>query len=322
MNALARACPWLGRRPRVELPVVLDGQRIFIVPTRSGFLFALLLVALLIGSLNYTNNLGLFLTFLLASMGFVSMFHACANLRGLQITRIDVDEVFAPDPLVLHVHCRTLSRRAHNICIMLNKETCFSSGVNIDPGTTRAVRVVGKATVRGVRPLPPLVIQTTYPLGLFRAWSPVAVQQTCAVFPEPSGDVSLVAQKRSGNASQDQAQGKQPGSDDFQGLRPYVPGDPLQRVAWKASSRGTGLVTKEFVTGSRRHVGLCWDDVAGPDEERLSQLCAMVLAADKRGVPYWLELPGYVSEVDQGPVHRQRCLMRLAAYAGNTGDMG
>ncbi|GAU08202.1 DUF58 domain-containing protein [Desulfoplanes formicivorans] len=313
---------WLDRRPRVELPVVLDGRHIFILPTKCGLLFALLLIALLVGSLNYTNNLGLFLTFLLASMGFVSIFHAHAQLRGLHITRVEADEVFAPAPLILHVHCRSRFRQVHDIRITLAGEPLFPRSVDLHPGKTRVVKVVGKGRPRGIHPLPPMVISTTYPLGLFRAWSTVAVRKTCAVFPEPSGPVTLVSQKTSGHVGRDQGMGRQPGSDDFQGLRPYVPGDPLQRVAWKASSRGTGLLTKEFVTGSRRHVGLCWDDVAGSDEERLAKLCAMVLAADKQGVPYWLELPGHVSDVDQGPDHRHECLMRLASYGMDAGGEG
>jgi uncharacterized protein (DUF58 family) len=140
-----------------------------------------------------------------------------------------------------------------------------------------------------------------------------------AVFPRPADAVSLVCPEKSGDSSRDEGRGRQPGSDDFRGLRGYVPGDPMLRIAWKSSSRGRGLVTKEFVTGTRRHVGIRWDDVTGSDEERLSRLCAMVLAAEKRGVPYWLELPGYVSPVDQGPSHRHRCLMRLAAYEVHAG---
>ena len=30
------------------------------------------------------------------------------------------------------------------------------------------------------------------------------------------------------------------------GLRDYVPGDPIQRVAWKSVARGAGWYTKEF----------------------------------------------------------------------------
>ncbi|WP_462324882.1 DUF58 domain-containing protein [Desulfoplanes sp.] len=313
---------FFAKRARAELPVVLDRKRIFILPTKFGLLFALLLLALLIGSINYTNNLGFFLTFLLASTGFVSIFHTYVNLRGLEVSRIETGETFAGDRCLVNVHCRTTSRPFRDIRISLAGATPAASGVNLEPGTGRSVRASGKKTQRGVRPLPGIVIHTTYPLGLFRAWSNVSVAGTFAVFPHPSEAVSLVSRDIPGDSSRDDGSGRRPGSDDFGGLREYVPGDPMQRVAWKSSSKGTGLLTKEFVTGTRRHVGIRWDDVQGSDEERLSQLCAMILAAEKRGAPYWLELPGHVSDVARGVEHRHRCLMRLAAYGTGAGTEG
>ena len=313
---------FFAKRARAELPVVLDRKRIFILPTKFGFLFALLLLALLIGSINYTNNLGFFLTFLLASTGFVSIFHTYVNLRGLTITRIETGETFAGASLVLTVHCGSTSRPFRDVRVALSGEAGPSRGVNLEPGMNRAVRAIGGTTRRGIRSLPVIVVHTTYPLGLFRAWSNVSVAGTYAVFPEPSEAVSLVSLETPGDSSRDDGSGKRPGSDDFGGLREYVPGDPMQRIAWKSSSKGTGLLTKEFVTGTRRHVGIRWDDVHGADEERLSQLCAMILAADTRGAPYWLELPGHVSEVARGAEHRHRCLMRLAEYGRGAGTGG
>jgi uncharacterized protein (DUF58 family) len=313
---------FFAKRARAELPVVLDRKRIFILPTRFGFLFALLLLALLIGSINYTNNLGFFLTFLLAGMGFVSIFHTYMNLRGLTITRITTRETFAGNPLVMNVQCRSTSRPLSDIRISLAGEAFAISGVPVEPGTDKTLRVDGAAMQRGIWSLPGIVIHTSYPLGLFRAWSNVSVKGTFAVFPEPSDPVSLVSRETPGDSSRDDGPGKRIGSDDFAGLREYVPGDPMQRIAWKSSSRGGGLLTKEFVTGTRRHVGIRWDDVRGSEEERLSGLCAMVLAADKRGVPYWLELPGHVSDVARGAEHRYRCLMRLAGYGRGTGGGG
>ena len=214
---------FFAKRARAELPVVLDRKRIFILPTKFGFLFALLLLALLIGSINYTNNLGFFLTFLLASTGFVSIFHTYVNLRGLAITRIETGEIFAGDPLVLTVHCGSTSRPFRDVRVALSGETGPSRGVNLEPGMHRAVRAIGGTTRRGIRSLPVIVVHTTYPLGLFRAWSNVSVAGTYAVFPEPSEAVSLVSLETPGDSSQDDGSGKRPGSDDFGGLRPKAP---------------------------------------------------------------------------------------------------
>ncbi|MGD8886577.1 MAG: DUF58 domain-containing protein, partial [Gammaproteobacteria bacterium] len=56
-------------------PVDLTQRRIFILPTRQGILFAIVLVIMLIGSINYNNSLGYLLTFLLASVAVVSILY-------------------------------------------------------------------------------------------------------------------------------------------------------------------------------------------------------------------------------------------------------
>jgi uncharacterized protein (DUF58 family) len=106
-----------------------------------------------------------------------------------------------------------------------------------------------------------------------------------------------------------------PGVDDFHSLRPYRPGDPMQRIAWKASSRGQGLMTKEFEGRFGSTALLDWD-LAGPGgvEDRLSRLCAMVLAAHARRMTYGLRLPGVELPPDAGQPHKAACLKALALY--------
>ena len=65
--------------------ITLNQRRVYIVPTRSGFVFALILLAMLFGAINYQNSLAFALTFLLAGLAIVSMVHAVRNLYRLRI---------------------------------------------------------------------------------------------------------------------------------------------------------------------------------------------------------------------------------------------
>ena len=65
---------FVGEGP-FNAPVDLTQRRIFILPTRQGFLFAIVLGIMLIGSINYNNSLGYLLTFLLASVSVVSILY-------------------------------------------------------------------------------------------------------------------------------------------------------------------------------------------------------------------------------------------------------
>ncbi len=68
---------WIRRRQGPDPAAVnLHRGRIYILPTGLGVAFGVMLFAMLLGSLNYANNLGLALTFLLAALALVAM-HAC-----------------------------------------------------------------------------------------------------------------------------------------------------------------------------------------------------------------------------------------------------
>ena len=75
--------------------MTLRSGRIYILPTSLGSAFGLMLFAMLLGSLNYGNNLGLALTFFLSALGVVAM-HAChRNLEALVARAMDADPPFA-----------------------------------------------------------------------------------------------------------------------------------------------------------------------------------------------------------------------------------
>jgi hypothetical protein len=80
-NALTRRIRawWQSRLPATD-SWTLTQRNIYIVPTRAGFMFLLVLVVMLLASINYQLSLGYVLTFLLAGAGFVSM-HLTHNTR-------------------------------------------------------------------------------------------------------------------------------------------------------------------------------------------------------------------------------------------------
>ena len=56
-------------------PVTLNRARIFILPTRQGLAYALVLFAILAGAVNYENSLAYALVFTLVGLGVVSIIH-------------------------------------------------------------------------------------------------------------------------------------------------------------------------------------------------------------------------------------------------------
>jgi uncharacterized protein (DUF58 family) len=297
--------------PPVSLPRTLRRKGVYILPTRYGLLFILILAGMLLGSVNHNNNLGFMLTFLLSGMLFISMMHTYRNMIGIEIVSATVEPVYAEDDAVFEFLIRTGNLRRAAV------STGFSNGEeklqDFEPDTPNRVRVVSKPTRRGVFRPGPLLISTRYPFGLFYSWSRLHLDLECLIYPKPIPSTLEPAHNRSdgdGEGKQDVS-----GVDDFLGLKPYQPGDSLQHVSWKAFSRGQGLFTKMFTGLMGSSVMLDWYGFKEADTERkLSMLCDMVLKADRMNVDFGLNLPGKTIEPDRGEAHKRNCLKTLALF--------
>ena len=73
----------------------LSRKHIYILPTRFGWLYTFILIALLLGSINYSLSLGFAMTFLLAGFGSISMLHTWRNLANLKVVMRRAKPVFA-----------------------------------------------------------------------------------------------------------------------------------------------------------------------------------------------------------------------------------
>jgi hypothetical protein len=74
---------WIRKRQGPDcLPLTLSRRRLYILPTRAGVGFGLLLVLMLVAGLNYANSIALFLTFLLAGFTLVTLHQCHRNLLG------------------------------------------------------------------------------------------------------------------------------------------------------------------------------------------------------------------------------------------------
>lgn len=313
--------PWrrllAGRAP--ERDAVLGLRRIYILPTRHGVLFAVLLLVMLLGSINYNNSLGYAFTFLLGSVGLVSILHTYRNLAGLRLTPGKAQPVFAGQEAQFPIHLHN-GAKAKRCMIGLQWECGARVRIDILPGTTATASLGVPTWARGLTSLGRFTVFSEYPLGLFRAWAWVNLDANCLVYPRP-GKTGLLTQS---GQSLDGNRGRSDEGEDFTGLRKYYLGDNLRRVAWKAAARGQGLLTKQFESPVQETLWLSWDALPGIDpEERLARLCRSVLDAVAADQCYGLRLPGKTIAPASGEPHRRACLAALALFkTGAAGIVG
>ena len=286
------------------------GRRLYVLPTRFGILFMFVLAGMLAGSANYNNNLGFLLAFLLAAMTLVSVVHTHGNLKGLRVVSARARPAFAGGSVTFEI-CVRIDQGVRPALSFQPAEGAPTTR-DLSPGDNR-LQVMVPAAHRGLLKAGSLRIETHFPLGLFRCWTVFHLDEACVVYPAPIPGAVEFAFGTSGDGD-GRAEGG-PGVDDFRELRAYQAGDPLQRIAWKQSSRGQGLLTKEFQGEVGMSVVLDWDSLGpGDTEYKLSRLCSMVLRADSMGLNYGLKLPGLELEPGRGGVHAGACLKALALF--------
>ncbi len=311
-RAAERVRSWARRRQGPDSsPLVLDRRRVYILPSAQGLVFALLLLGMLMGAMNYNNNLGFAVTFLLAGAGLVSMYHCHRNLTGLQLRKGSREPVFAGEQARLGVMLENTSDEAR-LGLTLGLEDGPHAQLDLAPGGRDQAFFSLPAPRRGRVAIDRFSVASTFPFGLFRAWTWVHMRTECTVFPRPAENAPVppAALTDTGGAQQDQR-----GGDDFAGLRDYRPGDSPRHIAWKAFARGQELLVRQYSgTSVVNHVFDLDEVPARGLEERLSIMCRWVLDAHRAGEAFGLRMPGVRVEPALGVDHLQHCLTHLALF--------
>lgn len=301
-----RRLPALTRYRRPEsLPIELHRRRIYIVPTGFGLGFSVLLLVMLVGALNYANNAGLLLTCLLGAASATSMLVAFRSLDGLRLAHIRAGHAVAGQPVELALAFDS-SRPRNAIRVDLGDGT---TAFALDGRVAAQVKLALPTTQRGWQPLPRLRVWSSWPLGLFRAWSWLHPEQSVLVWPRPEA-----AGPPPRAPAEDTSHMRLHRGDELATLRDYRAGDPQRHIAWKASARHANLLVKDFEQPqSQPQWQLDWRQLGGLDSEaRIARLARWVNEAQARRGHYSLWLPGNEIASGSGPLHYARCMNALA----------
>jgi uncharacterized protein (DUF58 family) len=294
---------------RDVLPARINKRRIYILPTRFGFMLAIILAAMLIAGLNYNSNLGLAFAFLMGSMALVTMHHCNRNLLRMSVDVTPEVDAFAGREAVFEFVLRNdskLDRR--DIEVRCNSARGMGS---VPARESESIPVVVPVSQRGVTRIHQFELRTYYPFGWFYSWTYLQGSLAIYVAPAPAGSRTLPSAGAQGNSLHSDARG----DEDFSGLRAYEPGIPLKHMAWKVLARGGEAAVRSYSSLAAQPEWLEWSSLAGLDDEaRLSQLCLWVLECDGAQRPYGLRIPGKEIAPSGGAAHRFACLRALAAF--------
>ena len=296
--------------------------RLKLRPTGLWILFGPILGCMWLAAINYSNNLVYAILYLIASLTFVSVFYTRRNCSDLELAHLRLHSGFAGDTIRAEICLENpLARPVYGLVFAAAEKKVDEKRyiplklpnravLTFGPGEQGVVEAEFPAGTRGRREIVFLQVRSSYPFGLICAAVEFTAPEEFFVYPKAQGRLPLPLPQQSG------ADGlfvpAFPG-DDFAGVRNYSPGENLRHVDWKAFARGRSMMIKYYSGGNRPEVHL--DDSTLrqlPWEERLSQLAAWVLEADRDTIPFSLRIGDKTLPTGSGPDHRRLALEFLA----------
>ena len=301
-------------RPPEPAPIVLTQRRVYVLPTMAGLSYATALGVILLGAMNYNLSLGHALVFLLAGLGVITILHTFRNLAHISISPGRCEPVFAGD---MAQFVLVLQNRRQDARTSLRLFVADRDPIEVDIGAnTSTMATLGvPSTKRGWLPIPRVTIETSWPLGLVRAWSYAVPDLQCLVYPAPAHKAPPLPW--SGESTRGTSRDGH-GADDFAGLRDHQVADSPRHIAWKTVARQHDgpLLTKLFSGAAAQQLWLEWETLPdGMDiEQRLSILARWMLDAEAAGLAWGLRLPGFRLRPDNGATQLAAGLRALALH--------
>ena len=300
----------IRRHGRDTLPISINRRRIYILPTRFGFMLGAILAAMLIAGLNYNSNLALAFAFLMSSMALVTMHHCNRNLLRLSVDVTPEVDAFAGSEALFEFALRNdsnMDRRDIEIRCQsgtgLGSVAAARKCIDTRGGAGETPRRHAHQPVRAAHPLSlRLVLFLDLRTGIAHHLHGPARRAAAAFCPRWARRETR----------------RTPRCAAMRISRACAPTSPACRSStwrgrcWRAAAKPA---VRSYSSLAAQPEWLEWSLLVGLDvEARLSQLCLWVLESDAAHRPYGLRLPGKEIAPSGGAAHRFACLRALAAF--------
>lgn len=307
---------WLKRRNPPQKTHLLQHNNIFIVPSKTGLYFCVLIFLLWLLGTNYENNLILSVAFLLLALVIVCIHHTYGHLSGLRINIVKTHAGFNGDNGVIDLLIKRSNKRSYEAIEFIGTvDGSIRFSLLDDDHINLSLRV--PLTYRGWCSPERVKISTRFPLGLIIAWSYLYFDAPILSYPQAIESSVLPTQQLLDENDEIIHQQLISGGDEFSGIREYVAGDSLRDIDWRAMARGQGLATRTYEDYVSEHYWLDWYQFEGLTREaRLSRLCFCVLqlAQQETSIAYGLRLPNQILMPASGDDHKLKLLEALALF--------
>jgi uncharacterized protein (DUF58 family) len=315
----------VARRVGSALGRLLHPRRT-IKPTRDGWWCLLVAVGLGVAAINTGNNLLYLLVSALLALIVVSGILSEQTMRGLHLTGIVPDEVYAGQPALLGAAVanrkRWLTSYSVTLDLLAPEAHALETGSRfiyfrrVEAGVERLATWEETLRRRGRHRLTGVRLTTRFPFGLFVKAGRPALTEEVLVFPavRPLAPESLRRLGESGDA----AARRRGRGNDLYNLRGYRSGDDPRFIHWRSSAKTEALVVRELEadTSQNTRLVLVGRGRRGTEalERGLSETASLAVALIRAGAGVELAGAGCAVPLGHGRPHLRRVLTALALY--------
>jgi uncharacterized protein (DUF58 family) len=285
-------------------------------PTRDGWWCLGAALGLGFAAMNTGNNLLYLMTALLLALIIVSGVLSERSRRGLRLSALVPDEIYAGRPVALGARLENRKRRRTSYSLALETTGQRLYVERLPAGEARLLTWETTLDRRGRQRLPGVRVTTRFPFGLFLKSSRLLLDHEVVVFPAVR---PLPAPWRrrlaAGGARPVRRRGR---GHDLYNLRDYRAGDDRRLIHWRSSAKTGTLVVRELEaeTALDTRLVLVGDGRrdAGRLEAALSEAASLAAHLTRTGAAVELVGPGVHVPPGHGRAHLRRVLTALALY--------
>lgn len=289
-------------------------RQLYILPTRVGWYFTLILIALFAVAVKFDNQAAFMMLFILAAIGVITMHATHNNVIGLELNAQPAKAVFVGETAIFPVTVVNTSNKYRRAVWLVCDD--FHCLLQIPANQQRRVDIKLPTLQRGYLQCSAVMLSSQFPVGIFFCWTKRFIpSQPCLVYPRPVDIMPLPDSSASGACPQAPARIRI-GADDYSGMKAYQEGDRLRDIHWPSLAKTNKLVSIQHEDMSGNSMNLSWFTMPPGmnTEDRLSQLCQWIISAERDGLLYQLEMPSITIGFSQGSAHYHECLSVLALW--------
>jgi len=311
--------PWLRRalgRSRAGWKEFWSWRRITF--SVGGAAFTAGTFAVGFSAINTGNNL---LYLLLGAMlGFIviSSWLSEQVIGEIRVYRRTPRGVTVGNPLRIHYEVHNGRRRIPAFALEIGEEELPGQAFLpfLPAGDRTSARSENRFERRGIFPLGPITVSTSFPFGLFRKTRTLKVPGELVVWPRTDRPARTPTPGGGRNATGiSSALGSAGPRGEYRGLRGYRPGDDPRDIHWRTTARLGTPVVREYEQNLAETLWICLDtrgEAGDPAEAAVETAASLAAQAFQGGKRFGLATTGATIEPGHGPGQLERVLDALA----------